>query len=154
MEYRKLIAVTKRDTYPISGIDEGIDSLSKATVFFTLDANSSFRKADVKKTDRDTTVFTSHHELFRFLQVPLSLKNALETFQRAIDVILLPFKWQYALAPLRKIVIFIRSSWDHIEHVNNYCHSYEIQGLPWSWRNESSPPALLTIFVTSNVHED
>lgn len=34
-----------------------------------------------------------------------------------MDVILLPVKWQFALIYLNDIIVFLRSSRDHIEHV-------------------------------------
>ncbi|CAN8073879.1 unnamed protein product [Agarophyton chilense] len=40
VDYRKLNAVTKRDSYPIPRMDECLDSLGKAVEFTTLDAKS------------------------------------------------------------------------------------------------------------------
>lgn len=40
VDYRKLNAVTKRDSSPIPRMEECIESLDQATVFSTLDANS------------------------------------------------------------------------------------------------------------------
>ncbi|CAN8062786.1 unnamed protein product [Agarophyton chilense] len=40
VDYRKLNAVTKRDSYPIPRMDDCLDSLSETVVFTTLEANS------------------------------------------------------------------------------------------------------------------
>ncbi|CAN8062284.1 unnamed protein product [Agarophyton chilense] len=42
IDYRKLNAVTVRDTYPLPRMDEFVDSLGEANVFTTLDANSGY----------------------------------------------------------------------------------------------------------------
>ena len=42
VDYRKLNAVTVRDSYPVPRMDESIDSLGEATIFTTLDCNSGY----------------------------------------------------------------------------------------------------------------
>lgn len=42
VDYGKLIAVTNRDSYPLSRIDECVDSLEDVQVFSTFDAYSSY----------------------------------------------------------------------------------------------------------------
>lgn len=54
-DYRKLNAVTKRDSYSIPHMDECIDSFGKATTFLTLDANSRYRQIKIDDTDKDKT---------------------------------------------------------------------------------------------------
>ncbi|CDF38306.1 unnamed protein product [Chondrus crispus] len=81
VDYRKLNAVTVRDSYPLPRMGECIDSLGDAT-------------------DRDKTTFASHSGLYRFLRMPFALKNAPATFQRAVDIILSRVKWETALVYL------------------------------------------------------
>lgn len=88
-------------------------SLGDAAVFSTLDANSAYWQVGIKETDQNK----SCHGLYRFEQRPFRLNNAPETFQRVIDVILLPIKWQFALAYCDDIIDFLRSSCEHIENV-------------------------------------
>jgi hypothetical protein len=42
IDYRKLNAVSVRDSYPLPRMDEHIDSLGDASVFSTLDCNSGY----------------------------------------------------------------------------------------------------------------
>lgn len=42
VDYRRLNAVTVRDSYPIPRMDECIDSVGEAKLFITLDANSGY----------------------------------------------------------------------------------------------------------------
>lgn len=66
-------------------MDECIDSLVEPTIFWTLDANSRYWKVEIAAQDCDKMAFTSHHGSFRFTRVPFRLKNAPETFKRAMD---------------------------------------------------------------------
>lgn len=117
VDYRKLNALTIRDSYPIPHMEECINSLGDATMFSTLDATSGFWQAEIAEEDRDKTAFTPHHGLFRFNRTPFKLKNAPGTYQREMDVLLTKVKWQGALFYLDGIVIFLNTPDEHIEHV-------------------------------------
>ncbi|CAN8065809.1 unnamed protein product [Agarophyton chilense] len=69
-DYRRLNAVTVKDVYLISRMDEYIDSLGTATVFTTLDANWGYWQVPVRKQDQDKTSFACHFGLYRFKRMP------------------------------------------------------------------------------------
>ena len=117
VDYRKLNAVTKRDSYPIPRMDECIDSLGEATIFTTLDCNDGYWQVPVADADKDKTTFTSHSGLYRFLRMPFGLKNAPATFQRAVDIILSRVKWQYALVYLDDVIVYSKTIKEHFIHV-------------------------------------
>jgi hypothetical protein len=60
IDYRRLNALTVKDSYPLPRMDECIDSLGDETIFFTLDCNSGYWKIPVHPEDQDKTTFTSH----------------------------------------------------------------------------------------------
>jgi hypothetical protein len=60
IDYRRLNALTVRDSYPLPRMDECIDSLGDARIFSTLDCNSGYWQIPVKPADRAKTTFTSH----------------------------------------------------------------------------------------------
>ena len=60
VDYRRLNTLTVRDTYPIPGMDECLDSLGEANVFTTLDCNSGYWQIPVAREDRAKTTFAGH----------------------------------------------------------------------------------------------
>ena len=66
VDYRRLNAVTIKDSYPLPRMDECIDSLGDANVFSTLDCNSGYWQVPVREEDRDKTAFTCHSGLYRY----------------------------------------------------------------------------------------
>ena len=52
VDYRKLNAVTRKDTYPIPQIDDTLDTLSGAAWFSTLDMVSGYWQVEVGEEDR------------------------------------------------------------------------------------------------------
>lgn len=52
---------------------------------------------EIEIEDRDENAFTSHHRLYRFVQILFGLKNAPGIFQWTIDVIWASVNWQNGL---------------------------------------------------------
>lgn len=49
--------------------------------------------------------------------MPIGLKNAPRTFQRAMDILMRKIKWQFALVYSDNTKLFLRTADKHIEHV-------------------------------------
>ena len=129
IDYRRLNAVTKRDSYPLPRMDEYIDSLGEANVFTTLDANSGYWQVPVAREDRSKTAFVCHSGLYQFLRMPFGLKNAPATFQRTLDVVLSPFKWKSCLVYLDDVIIFSKDEESHLRHLDEVLHALQLAGV-------------------------
>jgi Reverse transcriptase (RNA-dependent DNA polymerase) len=116
IEYRRLNALTVKDSYPLPRMDECIDSLGDATIFSTLDCNSGYWQISVHPDDQDKTTFTSHEGLYKVLRMPFGLTNAPATFKRIVDMILAGLTWKSCLAYLDDIIIFSSSFEEHLRH--------------------------------------
>ena len=119
VDYRRLNAVTSPDAYPLPRIDDCIDSLGDAVIFTTLDANAGYWQIPVAPEDRDKTTFTCHKGTFRYLRMPFGLRNAPATFQRALDIILSGVRWQTCLIYLDDVIVFSRSTEQHVRDVDH-----------------------------------
>ena len=119
VDYRKLNAVTKRDSYPMPRMDECIDSLGDATLFSTLDCNSGYWQLPIAKDDQDKTTFTCHSGSFKWRRLPFGLRNAPATFQRAMDIILSGVRWKFCLVYLDDIIVFSATREDHLSHLRS-----------------------------------
>ena len=117
VDYRRLNAVTKRDRYPLPQIQDIFDAMGGSTVFSTLDLKSGYWQIPMDKRDREKTAFTCHRGHFQFNRVPFGLTNAPAVFQRAMDGILSPVLGRSALVYIDDIVVFSRSTEEHLEHL-------------------------------------
>lgn len=70
VDYRRLNAIMKRDSYLILIMNKSIDSLGKAPVFSTLNANSGYWKVEIDRSDRDKIANSSQYGLYRFTRMP------------------------------------------------------------------------------------
>lgn len=80
VDYRKLNALTVKDTYPLPRMEECLDSLDDARIFTTLDCNSGYWQILVAPEDRPRTAFTCHAGSYQFRRMPFGLCNAPATF--------------------------------------------------------------------------
>jgi len=118
VDYRKLNAVTIRDSYPIPRMDDCIDSLGTAKIFTTLDCNSGYWQIPIATEDKDKATVISHAGAWQFKRMPFGLTNAPATFQRALDILLAGVKWQFCLVYFDDVIVFSRTEKEHIAHAS------------------------------------
>lgn len=61
VHYRNLRNLDGRSSYPTTTMEKCIYSLSEATIFPTLDANSGYCRVEIEDERGDKTAFKSHH---------------------------------------------------------------------------------------------
>jgi len=84
VDYRRLNAVTTKNSYPIPRMEDCIDSLGDARVFSTLDCNAGYWQVPTAPDDIEKTAFTSHMGTNEYLKMAFGLTNAPATFQRTL----------------------------------------------------------------------
>lgn len=94
VNYDKLNAITKKDVYPLSRMDDLLDSLQDCTSFSLIDLESGYWQIPMAEADKEKTAFTCHLGTFQFRRMPFGLCNAPSTFQRVMDVVLGGLKWK------------------------------------------------------------
>ena len=122
IDYRKLNAVTKADTFPLPRIDDLLDQLGKSKYFSTLDLAAGYWQIPVHPDSQEKTAFVTHRGLYQFRVMPFGLRNAPAAFQRLMQHVLMdlnpdedpPFVDMY----LDDVLIFSESLEEHIYHLH------------------------------------
>jgi hypothetical protein len=115
VDYRKLNEKTVKDVYPLTRIDENLDTLEGAEWYTSLDLDMAYHQVPMMDEDKEKTAFaTPRGGLYQFTTMPFGLCNAASTFERIIERTLAGLQWQIAVLYLDDIVVFGKSFEDHL----------------------------------------
>lgn len=104
--HRKFNAAAVKDAYLTPWLQEWFASLAEDRIVLTFSTNLGYWQIEIDERYWNKTTFTLYHELYIFIRMQLSLKNASGPFQRAENVILSRVWWYFALAYPDHIAIF------------------------------------------------
>jgi len=117
VDYRKLNAVTKKDSYPLPRIDDILDQLSGNSWFSTLDLKSGYWQVKINLKDEEKTAFSVGNGLWQFTVMPFGLCNAPATFERLMEKVLHGLIPKICLVYLDDVIIFGKSFSEILENL-------------------------------------
>ena len=74
----------QRERHPTPTIDDLVDALNGATVFFKLDLRSGYHQLVLAQESRYITTFVTHEGLRRYTRLNFGTNSASEIFQNAV----------------------------------------------------------------------
>ena len=80
VDYRKLNAITVKDSYPLPDINTSLDYLQGAEYFSLLDLRSGYHQVKMNKRDQPKTAFKTTFGMYEYKTMPFGLCNAPATF--------------------------------------------------------------------------
>jgi len=89
-DYRRLNAVTVPDRYPIPHVQDFAAKLAGTTVFTKIDLVKGYHQVPVEHASQEKTAIVTPFGLFQYRRMPFGLRNATQTFQRLMDVVIQP----------------------------------------------------------------
>ena len=87
-DYRRLNNVTVPDRYPLPNMADFTSGIAGSSVFSRLDLQKGYYQIPMASEDIQKTVIITLFGIFKFLGLPLSLRNNRDTFQRMMDQII------------------------------------------------------------------
>ena len=116
VDYRLLNSVTHKDVYPLPRVDI-FDTLGEAKYFSTLNLASSYWQVELDEDARAKSAFTTFKGLYELIRMPFGLCNALETFQRIMQKILVGLEWKYCFVYLDDALVASKRYEEHLKHL-------------------------------------
>ncbi len=133
VDYRKLNAVTVKDSYPLPRIADTLSRLEGAIFFSSMDLQSGYHQVPVIDSDRPKTAFITADGLYQFRTLPFGLTNAPGTFQRAMDIILAGLRWTTCLIYLDDVIIYSATFKQHLQRLRLVLSCLSQAGLKLKW---------------------
>lgn len=117
IDYRKLNAVTKKDSYPLPRIDDLLDTLGKAKIFSALDMRAGFHQVPLEEGSKELTAFTTKYGTYHYNMLPMGLVNSPATFQRLIDLCFRPLINKCLVAYIDDLNVYSNNYYEHLHHL-------------------------------------
>ena len=129
VDYRKLNAITKKDSHPLPYIQDVFDQLAGAKIFSTLDLRSGYWQIPMDAESIPKTAFQCHLGLFEFVRLPFGLTNAPAIFQRQMNKVLSGLIGKICMVYLDDVVIFSQTEALHQKHLQQVLDRLRAAGL-------------------------
>ena len=114
VDFRKVNAVTIKDSLPMPRIDDTIESFQGAKYFSTLDLMSGYWQIRMRERDKLKTAFVTPKGLYHFNRMPFGVTNGPATFQRAMDTMLHGMPRNMCHAFIDDIIIYSKTFDEHL----------------------------------------
>jgi len=113
VDYKKLNAVTIRNSYPLPLINDIIERVKGVKYFTKLDLRSAYNLIRIKEGDEYKTAFRTKYGHYEYLVMPFGLKNAPAVFQSFINSVLRLFLEKSVILYLDDILIYSDTLEEH-----------------------------------------
>ena len=118
IDFRRLNALTVKDSHPLPHICETLESLAGADHYSTFDLNSGFWQVPMDEESKQYTAFTlGSMGLYEWESMPFRLCNALPTFQRLMQNCLGELNLTYCLIYLDDMIVFSEMPEEHLQRM-------------------------------------
>ena len=111
-DFRKVNAVTIKDSYPIPLVDEIIDQVAGAKYLTKIDLLKGYYQVPMHENSREISAFITPFGLYEYTVMPFGLCNAPSTFQRYMNYVIKNMKDVYVYLD---DIIVASNSWE--EHI-------------------------------------
>jgi hypothetical protein len=129
VDYRRLNAVTHKDSFPLPRIEESLTGLHQAEWYSTLDLASGYWQVGVAPPDQEKTAFVTPLGLYEFSRMPFGLCNAPATFQRLMQRCLGDKVHDHLLIYLDDVIIYSPDFETHLRHLEQVFERLQSHGL-------------------------
>lgn len=122
-DFRKLNLKSIPDSFPIPNITELVDNLGNATLFSTMDLCSGFFQMKIDPKDTHKAAFVTEQGLYEWTRMPFGMRNAPNSFQRLMEIVLSGLKPLQIAVYLDDIIVASTGSIE--EHLEKLCLVFE-----------------------------
>jgi hypothetical protein len=127
--FRNLNRVWVKYNYLVPFMEQLLQTVLGAQLFFLMDRFSGYNKVLVLEEDRLKTTFRTKWATFSYKHMPFGLINAEATFQRSMDVAFWGLINKCIVVYLDDVIVYSKDKADHIAHLTQIferCRKYGI----------------------------
>ena len=129
VDFRRLNAVTRKDSFPLPRIDDALDALNGTKYFSSMDLMSGYWQVEMEPESRERTAFITYGGLYEFLVLPFGLTGAPGTFARLMESVLRNLTYKICLTYLDDILVYSKTFEDHLFHFRQVFYRLRLANL-------------------------
>ena len=128
IDYCTLNKVTQKFIWPMPKVEDIFSQLNEAKYFSTLDIWVGYHHIPLDKSSIPKTAFTSLFGKYKYIKVPLGLRQAPAYFQELMIGVIKDFS--FIIYYLDNIIIFSRMAQEHLSHIKQVFEKFRNAQLP------------------------
>lgn len=117
-DFRGLNKLTIVDHYSLPNLEDLLSEIKGSAYYSTIDLCLGYHQILIEEQDRPKTAFHTQYGSYQWVVMPFGLVNGPSTFQRVMEHVLQPYLHKILLVYLDDIIIFSKSSTEHMEHLS------------------------------------
>lgn len=118
VDYRMLNSITIKERYPMPIIEDEISRLSGQAWFITLDLMSGYYQVPISENSKHLTAFVTPDGHYEYNRMPFGLANAPAIFQRMMNHVLGPARFNKATVYIDDLLIFGKTSSECLDRLH------------------------------------
>ncbi|MBW0494367.1 hypothetical protein O181_034082 [Austropuccinia psidii MF-1] len=116
--YHKLNAVTRRNKYPFTPMNQLLTLFNGSSIFSKIDLCGSYKLFRIKEGDEHLIDFRTKYGSYEYLVMPFGFTNAPASFQNLVNDIFYDLLDFYVVVYLDEIMVFFKYEEEHVTHVS------------------------------------
>jgi hypothetical protein len=129
VDYRRLNAITKKDSFPLPNMEDNLARLSRSKIFSGIDGCGAFHVVPLAKEHRPKTAFNTPWGSYQFARMPFGLTNAPATYCRLVQMVLDGIPHEMALPYLDDTCVHSRDLLGHFKALRRVLQAHRQAGL-------------------------
>ncbi|MBW0569847.1 hypothetical protein O181_109562 [Austropuccinia psidii MF-1] len=115
--YRKPNSVTRKNTYPVSPMNQLLTVFNGSTIFYKIELHGAYNLLRIKEGDMHLTAFRAKYGIYEYLVMPFGFTNSPAFFQNLVNDIFADFLDIFVVVSLDDIMVLSSSEEEHVKHV-------------------------------------
>jgi hypothetical protein len=118
VDYHALNEVTIKNKYPLPRIDDLLDQLYGACVFYKIDLRLGWQQLKIRECDIPKIAFVSRYGLYEYTVMSFELTNSPAYFMYLMNKVFMEYLDKFVVVFIDDILVYSRSEEEHEEHLH------------------------------------
>ena len=128
-DFRKLNAVTIKDSFPIGEVEANLSHLANSKIFSIMDGCSGFYSVPLRDEDKHKTAFSTRSGQYQWTRMSMGMTNAPSTYARLMQLVLAGIPPSVTLSFLDDVLVHSRTLEQHFEDLARVLEAHKRAGI-------------------------